>query len=243
MSQLVKSPLTQEETTAWLRGLLALAWADGSFDESEKELIDALSHEELETDTDINKLEPITPKELAIALGDDTMAENFLRTAVMVALADGVYSEPEDELLHDFCNAFGLKVEALDALRANLQQAKLEAEKGNMEGAIASAAGADISDLHPDHPDHPDHHGEILGPVKDWLDGWDIHDPKVAHMVCKLVPPQCPFERDIVIFGRKVAHIPAMCKLNPLYEQLVGLRFRALSYLADDCKEDISKYY
>ncbi|MFM7714540.1 MAG: Mo-dependent nitrogenase C-terminal domain-containing protein, partial [Microcystis sp.] len=27
-----------------------------------------------------------------------------------------------------------------------------------------------------------------------------------------------------------------------LYEQLVGLRFRALSYLADDCQEDISEY-
>ena len=30
--------------------------------------------------------------------------------------------------------------------------------------------------------------------------------------------------------------------LNPLYEQLVGLRFRALSYLADDCDEDVSEY-
>ncbi|NES71796.1 MAG: Mo-dependent nitrogenase, partial [Okeania sp. SIO2D1] len=81
-----------------------------------------------------------------------------------------------------------------------------------------------------------------LTPIKDWLDGWDIHDPKVAHMVCKMIPPQCPFERDILIFGKKVAHIPAMCKLNPLYEQLVGIRFRALSYLADECQEDISKY-
>jgi hypothetical protein len=34
-----------------------------------------------------------------------------------------------------------------------------------------------------------------------------------------------------------------LCKLNPLYEQLVGLRFRALSYLADDCGEDVSQYF
>ncbi|NEP43629.1 MAG: nitrogenase [Okeania sp. SIO2H7] len=237
MSQLVTSPLTQEQTTAWQRGLLALAWADGDFDETEKELIDALSHEELETDTDIAKLEPISPRELAIALDDNTIAENFLRTAVMVALADGIYTVSEDALLHDFCNAFGLKVDALDALRRNLQQAQLEAERGNIEGAIAAAAEADLSAI-----PHQEHQVEILGPVKHWLDGWELHDPKVARMVCKLIPPQCPFERDIVIFGRKVAHIPAMCKLNPLYEQLVGLRFRALSYLADECNEDVSKY-
>jgi hypothetical protein len=57
-----------------------------------------------------------------------------------------------------------------------------------------------------------------------------------------MIPPQCPFERDVTLFGHKVVHIPPMCKLNPLYDQLVGLRFRALSYLADDCKEDVSQY-
>ncbi len=83
---------------------------------------------------------------------------------------------------------------------------------------------------------------DVLHPVRDWLDGMDIHDPRLARFLCKTIPPQCPFERDIVLFGRKVVHIPPMCKLNPLYEQLVGLRFRALSYLADDCGEDVSPY-
>ncbi|NJN23641.1 MAG: nitrogenase, partial [Acaryochloridaceae cyanobacterium RL_2_7] len=39
-----------------------------------------------------------------------------------------------------------------------------------------------------------------------------------------------------------IVHIPPMCKINPLYEQLVGLRFRSLSFLADECQEDISAY-
>jgi Mo-dependent nitrogenase C-terminus len=69
-----------------------------------------------------------------------------------------------------------------------------------------------------------------------------VQDPQVAHFLCRLIPSQCPFERDVVLFGKKVVHIPPMCKLNPLYEQLVGLRFRALSYLADDRGEDISAY-
>jgi hypothetical protein len=78
-----------------------------------------------------------------------------------------------------------------------------------------------------------------LKPVRNWLDGLEIRNRDTAHMLCKLIPAQCPFERDIVVFGRKVAHIPPMCKLNPLYEQFVGLRFRSLCYLVDVCGESL----
>jgi hypothetical protein len=37
----------------------------------------------------------------------------------------------------------------------------------------------------------------------------------------------------VTLFGRKVVHIPPMCKINPLYEQLVALRFRCLCRLAE----------
>jgi uncharacterized membrane protein YebE (DUF533 family) len=60
---------TPEQTTAWLRGLLALAWADGHFDPEEQELITSLTHEELETEQDVSALEPISPEELAAILG------------------------------------------------------------------------------------------------------------------------------------------------------------------------------
>ena len=36
--------------------------------------------------------------------------------------------------------------------------------------------------------------------------------------------------------------IPPLCKLNPVYEEVVYLRFRALCYLADCCGEDIQRY-
>jgi Mo-dependent nitrogenase C-terminus len=78
-----------------------------------------------------------------------------------------------------------------------------------------------------------------LKPVRNWLDGLEIRNRDTAHLLCKLIPAQCPFERDIVVFGRKVAHIPPMCKLNPLYEQFVGLRFRSLCYLVDVCGESL----
>lgn len=83
---------------------------------------------------------------------------------------------------------------------------------------------------------------DILSPVKTWLDGLEIHNPKLAHLLCQLIPAQCPFERDIVLFDRKVLHIPPLCKLNPLYEETVGLRFRSLCYLADECGVDVTCY-
>ena len=57
-----------------------------------------------------------------------------------------------------------------------------------------------------------------------------------------MIPAQCPFERDVKVFGHTLFHIPPLCKLNPLYEEVVALRFRAMCYLADECGEDISAY-
>jgi tellurite resistance protein len=226
MTSTVQSPYTPEQLRVWFRGLLTVAWADGHFDEEEKELITAITQEDLAPSLDFfDALEPVTPEELGAVLGTETQtAENFLRMAMMVALADGVYSAEEDEKLHSFCTALHLDQAVLESVRSTLYNLK---------------AGADH-----DHPaDRSDHHGlEPLKPAKEWLDQLEVHDPRLARFICKLVPPQCPFERDVKLFGRKVVHIPPMCKLNPLYDQLVGLRFRALSYLADDCGEDVTPY-
>lgn len=80
----------------------------------------------------------------------------------------------------------------------------------------------------------------LLHWLRQSLEAIEIHDPKVARFLCKLIPSQCPFERNIK-FRHNVFHIPPLCKLNPLYEQVVRLRFRALSYLADECGEDITQ--
>lgn len=82
----------------------------------------------------------------------------------------------------------------------------------------------------------------LLQPVRQWLDAIEIRDRHKAKLVCRLVPATCPFERDIEVFGNKLFHIPPLCKLNPFYEQFVGLRFRALCFLADKCGEDAAEY-
>ncbi|NJK47611.1 nitrogenase [Candidatus Gracilibacteria bacterium] len=228
MINTTQSPHTNEQITAWLRGLLTIAWADGHYDDEERALIAELTKELALSDTEV-LFKSIEPEELAAALGPNKkIAENFLRTAVLAAIADGIYSAPEAELLHRFSDALGLKIKALQALEHTL----CKTVKTTSPGAEATTAIVSPPTPHPD----------LLHPLKDWLDGMEMQDPRIARFICKMVPPQCPFERDVVLFGRKIIHIPPLCKLNPLYEQLVGMRFRALSYLADDCKEDISKY-
>lgn len=83
---------------------------------------------------------------------------------------------------------------------------------------------------------------DLLQSTRQWLAAVEVHDPKVARLLCKLIPASCPFERDIKFFNHLLFHIPALCKLNPFYDQLASLRFRSLSYLADECGEDVTLY-
>lgn len=191
----------------WLRGLLTVAWADGHYTDEEKTLVaDLLGASE------VGDFRPVTPQELAQALPPyDPRTGDFLRTAVMVALADGLYSDAEDRLLRQFCQALGQPLDVLENLRATLVK-----REGNQY-----------------LPQQASERHDLLDPVRRWLDQLEIHDPRVARFLCRLIPAQCPFERDVVLFGRKVVHIPPLCQLNPLYEQLVGLRLRALAFLAE----------
>jgi hypothetical protein len=107
-----------------------------------------------------------------------------------------------------------------------------------------SLNSAEISNTHVSQLHNPNSQSEfdILQPLRRRLDNIQIRDRQLAHRLCTMIPAQCPFERDIKLFGKTILHIPPMCKLNPLYEEVVSLRFRALCYLADECGEDISQY-
>jgi hypothetical protein len=82
----------------------------------------------------------------------------------------------------------------------------------------------------------------FLDPVRQLLSSFEVHDPQIARLLCKIIPANCPFERDIKFFGHLLFHVPAMCKINPLYDQFMELRFRALIFLADECGEDVTQY-
>lgn len=206
---------TQAQISAWLRGLISVALADNDYSAQERQLFEQISHsDEWGEEFVMSAFEPISAQELAQGLGNDhAIGQNFLRMAVMMALADGQYTDTEDSLIQEFCKALDQEVPAINELRQKLKST----------------------------PHHHEHHPHLLEPVKEWLDHMEIHDSRLANMICKVIPAQCPFERDVVLFGRKIMHIPAMCEINPLYDQLVGLRFRSMSYLADK-GEDVSKY-
>jgi tellurite resistance protein len=255
----------------WLRGLLTVAWADGQFDAAEKVMINTMVESELAPKITFETLEPVSPEALADSHLSEAAAQNFLRMAVMVALANGVYSDAENAKIMAFAEALPIQPAALRALQSTLTQLipthSLTAEPLTTDPLIldrlnkaltSSSAPSEPGIATPPKTETPPTDNaapnlepspstskagyDPLKPAREWLDQLNIEDPRFARFICKLIPAQCPFERDIQLFGRKTVHIPPMCKINPLYEQLVGLRFRALSYLADDCKEDISAY-
>ncbi|MFY8149965.1 MAG: Mo-dependent nitrogenase C-terminal domain-containing protein [Prochlorococcaceae cyanobacterium] len=182
----------------WLGALHQLALADGDFSEQEHHL---LLHE-MEAELPGENLEDLhRPGDGALVhrFGVGThLAEQFLRSAVMVALADGHISPPELELLERWSRELQVGQEVVASLQAD-------------------ACGLP--------------HPQALDQVRRWLDGIEPDDPAVARFLVRLIPAQCPFERDVVLFGHKIVHIPPMCQINPLYDQLVALRFRCLCRL------------
>jgi hypothetical protein len=81
----------------------------------------------------------------------------------------------------------------------------------------------------------------ILDPIRRWIDGIEVSTPRLAHLLCKLIPCTCPFEHKFTVLGYGF-HTPPLCEINPFYNEFVFLRFRALSYLSDVCGEDVEKY-
>ena len=73
---------------------------------------------------------------------------------------------------------------------------------------------------------------DIFLPLRQWLDRIEFSDRQFADLICNLIPASCPFERAFTAFGQTY-HIPPLCKINPLFEELVNLRFRALIYLSE----------
>jgi Mo-dependent nitrogenase C-terminus len=70
----------------------------------------------------------------------------------------------------------------------------------------------------------------FLQSIQGWLNAIQVDNPEIAILICRLIPDRCPFQRQISLLGYRV-EIPPLCKLNPLYPQLIALRLKALVYL------------
>ncbi len=80
---------------------------------------------------------------------------------------------------------------------------------------------------------------QLLRLVQRGIDRIEIRDRDMALLIYRMIPSQCPFARDVKLFGRLLFRIPPLCKLNPVYDQLMALRFRAMCYLVDQCGMDL----
>ncbi len=204
-----------DETAArqrlWLAALHQLALADGDFSPAEERLLAEELNRQL-PGLSLDELHHPGAAALVHRFGVGTpLAEEFLQSAVLVALSDGHVSANELEWLHHWSEVLQVGQETFDEL------------------LLAQASRDGTIDVRCD----TDHHPGLLDGVRRWLDGIELSDPEVARFLVRLIPAQCPFERDVKLFGWKVVHIPPMCKINPLYEQLVALRFRCLCRLEE----------
>jgi tellurite resistance protein len=184
----------------WLGALHHLALADGDFSDAEARQLQECLRQELQEahweQLPLPGLEALIHR-FGLATPE---AEEFLRSAVLVALADGHLSREEMTLLRQW--------------------------------SAALQVGEDLLASLPDTCCDSDASRGLLDPLKAWLDRLQPTDPAVARFLVRLIPAQCPFERDVRLFGYKLVHIPPMCKINPLYDQLVALRLRCLDTLA-----------
>jgi len=80
---------------------------------------------------------------------------------------------------------------------------------------------------------------QLLRLLQNGIDRIEIRDRDMALLIYRMIPSQCPFARDVKLFGRLLFRIPPLCKLNPVYDQLMALRFRAMCYLVDQCGMDL----
>ncbi len=104
---------------------------------------------------------------------------------------------------------------------------------------LKAAAAASTTVKRPRSIECPASIKQLFQPIQVWLDKVEVTDPEAARLLYKIIPGQCPFEREVAVLGRTLFSIPPLCKLNPFYDQLVAVRFRAMCYLVDECGESL----
>ncbi|MEL6603354.1 MAG: Mo-dependent nitrogenase C-terminal domain-containing protein [Cyanobacteria bacterium J06614_10] len=70
-----------------------------------------------------------------------------------------------------------------------------------------------------------------LKPLRQWLNNFEINSVRTAKWICQLIPNTCSTGYDFRLLGLLRWRLPSLCKLNPLADELVDLRFRAADFL------------
>lgn len=50
--------------------------------------------------------------------------------------------------------------------------------------------------------------------LKERLDAIEITNQQMAYRICRWIPAQCPFEREVQFMGRRLFRVPSLCHFN-----------------------------
>lgn len=133
--------VSKDDAAAIARGLFTLSRVDGH-EEREGILIRSLWMDAVGTDSDVDfqkveKLSDISPKDLAISLRNADVRRVFLKTALLLAWADGNYSDKERAWIKEAAGAFGVGEKDL-AREDELVRTFLLSQLSNLENVDAA---------------------------------------------------------------------------------------------------------
>ena len=123
MNFLPEIPLTQFQAEAIARGLFAIAHADG-LHEREAALVAAFWSETGGSEralAELSRRDAITTEELGAVLPTPELRRVFLKTALLLAFADGQVSSKESEMVRGFAKELALDSE-LSTLEAQVKE-------------------------------------------------------------------------------------------------------------------------
>ena len=117
--------ISQSEAEAIARGLFAIARADGRLHEREAGIIAQLYADVADHPSQLGTLERSPKPEPAAhpsELGRKEVRELFIKTAVLLAFSDNVYSPGEAKLIAEYAGAMGIDKAALAELENSAKE-------------------------------------------------------------------------------------------------------------------------
>jgi tellurite resistance protein len=116
--------IREDQAEAIARGLYVVARADGKVHEREAAMITEFFNSATDHPSHMAALEraqPITPASLAAILNTKDLRRVFLKSAILLAYADGNYAAPEQKAVTEFAKAFEVDGKELAALEHSVK--------------------------------------------------------------------------------------------------------------------------
>jgi tellurite resistance protein len=142
--------LRQDQAEAIARGLYAVARADGTVHPREAALISDFFGAATGGDTSalsvLERQEKVTGPDLAAHMPTAELRELFLKTAMLLAYADGTYGVSESQLIGEYGAALGVDPAGLRAMELQVKDFMLSqlSHLANAEGVAEVAKGLKI---------------------------------------------------------------------------------------------------